>query len=590
MYAIDHEDLGTPASRAEDSVTVRIDGAPVTVPAGTSILRAAALAGSRIPKLCATDTLKAFGSCRLCLVEIEGRKGYPASCTTQVVDGMSVRTRTEKLAQLRKGVMELYVSDHPLDCEGCPADTHCELQDMAAVVGVRDTPYAAGGAVHRGAARDVSNPYFTFNPDLCIVCSRCVRACDETQGTLALTVASRGFGSRIAASQDEPFLDVRMRVLRRLRRGLPDGGAFREDARRGRAAGPHRDDDLRVLRRRLFAQCRGPGRCGRADGARPPGWRKRGPRLRQGAVRLRLRHARRPGHDTDDPPQDHGSLAPRELGGRDRACGARVQAPAGEVRPGLDRRHHIVALHQRGDLPRAEARACGFRQQQRRHLRPRLPLARPATAQAHAGRIRGHAGVHVGHEVRRDHADRRQRHRRAPGVRLAAQAPPARGREADRGRPARHRYRAHAARRGQPPPAVEARHQRRGHERDRARDRDGGTREGGVRAQPLRAGNLASMEEPSSPGRTTLPKRCRTVTRRARGRAARGGAALCRGGECGDLLRTRRDRAQPGHLDGDGDREPRHGDRQLRPRRRRREPAARPEQRPGVLRHGLVPA
>jgi len=206
MYAIDHEDLGTPASRASESVTVRIDGLPVTVPAGTSIMRAAALAGSRIPKLCATDTLKAFGSCRLCLVEIEGRKGYPASCTTQVADGMSVHTRTEKLSALRRGVMELYVSDHPLDCDGCPADTHCELQDMAAVVGVRDTPYAPGGVVHADATRDVSNPYFAFDPSLCIACSRCVRACDETQSTLALTMEGRGFDSRIVASQDEPFL------------------------------------------------------------------------------------------------------------------------------------------------------------------------------------------------------------------------------------------------------------------------------------------------------------------------------------------------------------------------------------------------
>jgi formate dehydrogenase major subunit len=206
MYAIDHEDLGTPASQASGSVNVQIDGVAIAVPAGTSVLRAAALAGIRVPKLCATDTLKAFGSCRLCLVEVEGRKGYPASCTTQVAEGMSVRTQTDKLAQLRRGVMELYVSDHPLDCEGCPADTHCELQDMAAVVGVRDTPYASGGAMHRGIAHDLSNPYFAFDPNLCIVCSRCVRACDETQGTLALTVDGRGFASRIVASQDEPFL------------------------------------------------------------------------------------------------------------------------------------------------------------------------------------------------------------------------------------------------------------------------------------------------------------------------------------------------------------------------------------------------
>src|SRR4026207_2404297 len=124
MYASDHEDLGTPASRASESVTVRIDGLPVTVPAGTSIMRAAALAGSRIPKLCATAALKACGSCRLGLVEIEGRKGYPASCTTQVADGMSVHTRTEKLSALRRGGMELYASDHALRRDVWPTAAH----------------------------------------------------------------------------------------------------------------------------------------------------------------------------------------------------------------------------------------------------------------------------------------------------------------------------------------------------------------------------------------------------------------------------------------------------------------------------------
>src|SRR6188508_1142823 len=169
MYAIDHEDLGTPASRASESVTVRIDGLPVTVPAGTSIMRAAALAGARIPKLCATDSLKAFGSCRLCLVEIEGRKGFPASCTTAVAPGMKVRTNSPRIQQLRRGVVELYVSDHPLDCDGCPANGHCELQDAAEVTGITQSRYAPGKS-QRGAAPDISNPYFDFNPDLCIVC------------------------------------------------------------------------------------------------------------------------------------------------------------------------------------------------------------------------------------------------------------------------------------------------------------------------------------------------------------------------------------------------------------------------------------
>src|SRR6266481_8144168 len=155
MYAIDYEDLGTPpvAEPSTALVTVEIDGLPVAVPEGTSVMRAAALAGVRVPKLCATDTLKAFGSCRLCLVEIEGRKGYPASCTTTVAPGMKIRTQSEKLMQLRRGVLDLYVSDHPLECVSCPANGHCELQDMAETVGITHTSYAPG-AMHRPVAKD----------------------------------------------------------------------------------------------------------------------------------------------------------------------------------------------------------------------------------------------------------------------------------------------------------------------------------------------------------------------------------------------------------------------------------------------------
>ncbi|HEX2493187.1 MAG TPA: formate dehydrogenase subunit alpha [Steroidobacter sp.] len=205
MYARNYIDPGTPASEGAP-VTLEIDGVAVTAPEGTSIMRAASMVGSQIPKLCATGTLKAFGSCRLCLVEIEGRNGFPASCTTTVAPGMKVRTQSEKLARLRRNVIELYVSDHPLDCDTCPGNGHCELQNMAAVMGVGSSRYAVGGRMHRGSPKDVSNPYFAFDPDLCIVCSRCVRACDEVQGTFALTIEARGFGSLVAASQHEPFL------------------------------------------------------------------------------------------------------------------------------------------------------------------------------------------------------------------------------------------------------------------------------------------------------------------------------------------------------------------------------------------------
>ena len=147
MQSIVDQDLGTPARVGTPLITLTIDGQPVTVPEGTSVLRAAALLGQKIPKLCATEQLEAFGSCRLCLVQIEGMKGLPASCTTPVAEGMQVTTQTAKLAEVRRGVMELYISDHPLDCLTCPANGHCELQDMAGVVGLREVRYGYAGAV-----------------------------------------------------------------------------------------------------------------------------------------------------------------------------------------------------------------------------------------------------------------------------------------------------------------------------------------------------------------------------------------------------------------------------------------------------------
>ncbi len=210
---IDH---GTPAAPASaETVTLSIDGHSVSVPRGTSLMRAAVQAGIQVPKLCATDSLEPFGSCRLCLVEVEGRRGYPASCTTPAEAGLVVRTQTPKLQQLRKGVMELYISDHPLDCLTCSANGNCELQDMAGVTGLRNVRYGVGpavvdgvaGAHHTQSAIDASNPYFSYDPSKCIVCNRCVRACEETQGTFALTISGRGFDSRVSPGQSQSFMD-----------------------------------------------------------------------------------------------------------------------------------------------------------------------------------------------------------------------------------------------------------------------------------------------------------------------------------------------------------------------------------------------
>ena len=207
MISIDEQDLGTPRRDSEKLVTLSIDGEEITVPAGTSVMRAAALSGTKIPKLCATEQLEAFGSCRLCLVQIEGMKGLPASCTTLVSQGMKVTTQNNKIAEVRRGVMELYISDHPLDCLTCPANGHCELQDMAGAVGLREVRYGYEGENHLSLGKDTSNPYFTFDASKCIVCSRCVRACDEQQGTFALTIQGRGFDSKVSPSQNQPFMD-----------------------------------------------------------------------------------------------------------------------------------------------------------------------------------------------------------------------------------------------------------------------------------------------------------------------------------------------------------------------------------------------
>jgi formate dehydrogenase major subunit len=207
MHASTHHDLGTPAADGRP-VSLQIDGVSVTVPEGTSIMRAAALAHRDIPKLCATDTLKAFGSCRVCLVSIEGRKGFPASCTTAVAEGMKVETQNAALTRLRRGVLELYVSEHPMG--SCPAESRCELEVLAESHGIEQSRFAddtSPRALHTPAPVDASNPYFRFDSDLCIVCSRCVRACEEQQGTFALTISGRGLASRVAASQQQPFFE-----------------------------------------------------------------------------------------------------------------------------------------------------------------------------------------------------------------------------------------------------------------------------------------------------------------------------------------------------------------------------------------------
>ncbi len=252
-----------------------------------------------IPKLCATDSLKAFGSCRMCLVEVDGAKGVPASCTTPCADGMVVSTQTETVRELRRNVMELYLSDHPEDCDGC-ARGNCEIQALATTVGSAEVRYGRPESREQVAHPqpvDESNPYFAFDASSCIVCSRCVRACADIQGTFALTVEGRGFDSRISAGGTD-FLCSECVSCGACVQACPTS-ALQE----------HSIVQLGMPTRSVETTCaycgvgcsfraevqgEGARRAGRADGPVQGRRRQRGPQLREGPLRLRLRHPPRP--------------------------------------------------------------------------------------------------------------------------------------------------------------------------------------------------------------------------------------------------------------------------------------------------------
>ena len=384
-------------------------------------MAAAALLNAPIPRLCATDSLEAFGSCRLCLVEIEGRKGTPASCTTPAEAGMVVHTQTPRLAKLRRGVMELYISDHPLDCLTCSANGDCELQTQAGVVGLRDVRYGYDGENHLKAPTDASNPYFTFESSKCIVCSRCVRACEEVQGTFALTILGRGFESKVspgggdffssecvscgACVQACPTATLNEKSI--IAAGKPERSVVTTCAYCGVGcafmAEVKGEEVVRMV----------PYKAGKANeghscvkGRFAYGYATHKDRIVKPMIRAKI----------DDPWREVSWDEALAL------CGERIQTHPGPIRPQLDRRHFLLALHQRGGVPGPEAGSRGLRQQQHRYLRARMPLADGLWPQPGVWHLGGHAGLQVGRQVRRDPRHRRQSDRRASRLRLAHEA------------------------------------------------------------------------------------------------------------------------------------------------------------------------
>jgi len=163
-----------------------------------------------IPTLCDDDNLKPYGACRVCSVEVQhtedGPKRTVASCHTPINPGMRIYTNSDSVKTLRRNIVELVLSDHPPDCLTCEVNGNCELQDVAASVGVRRIRYAKGKN-HCDREKDLSHAYMRMDLSKCINCSRCVRACDEVQGQFTLTMTGRGFESRITTDNDMLFGD-----------------------------------------------------------------------------------------------------------------------------------------------------------------------------------------------------------------------------------------------------------------------------------------------------------------------------------------------------------------------------------------------
>lgn len=194
------------------TLTAFIDGEPVRFQEGDTVLKVIDGRHGRghVPTLCDAPQLEPYGACRVCSVEValqpDGPRRVVASCHTPISAGMHIFTESPKVRRLRKNIVELVLTDHPLDCLTCEVNGNCELQTVAAKVGIRQVRYPAG-ANHLDRAKDRSHPYMTSELSKCINCSRCVRACDEVQGQHVLSMHGRGFNARIIKGLDQSFMD-----------------------------------------------------------------------------------------------------------------------------------------------------------------------------------------------------------------------------------------------------------------------------------------------------------------------------------------------------------------------------------------------
>jgi predicted molibdopterin-dependent oxidoreductase YjgC len=199
--------ISDPQIDVKEKVSVTIDGKRVEAARGMTVLEAALKAGIYIPRLCYDPDLKPYGACRLCVVEIDGMRGLPTSCTTPVTEGMKIRTETPLVAQSRRITIELIMANHHGDCLTCGKNTHCELQEVARFVGIDEKHFERLRKRQALVAVDESHPAYTRDMNKCILCGRCWRACHEIAGIEAIDMAFRGDSATVSSFGNKPILE-----------------------------------------------------------------------------------------------------------------------------------------------------------------------------------------------------------------------------------------------------------------------------------------------------------------------------------------------------------------------------------------------